>query len=92
MLRRIAVLGTAPLVSCSSPGTPASERAQVRATDSESQPPAQKGRRGKDGDTVMLFMHHVKASKRAEYERWFAEVRPPAVKAVAEKRPHPAPS
>jgi hypothetical protein len=35
----------------------------------------------------MVFLHHVKASKRAEYERWFAEVWAPALRAVAEKRP-----
>lgn len=34
----------------------------------------------------MLFLHHVKASNRAAYERWFSEVWAPAVKAVAEKR------
>jgi hypothetical protein len=35
----------------------------------------------------MLFLHHVKASKRAEYERWFSEVWAPALQAVAAKRP-----
>jgi len=34
----------------------------------------------------MLFMHHVKASNRAAYERWFSEIWAPAVRAVAEKR------
>jgi hypothetical protein len=35
----------------------------------------------------MFFLHHVKASKKPEYERWFAEVWAPALRAVAEKRP-----
>jgi hypothetical protein len=34
----------------------------------------------------MLFLHHVKASKRAEYERWFSEVWEPALRVVGEKR------
>jgi hypothetical protein len=74
MLRRIAMVATIPLASCSPQGNQASEHPPVSATSAAPATAPEEGRRGEDGDTVMLFLHHVKASKRAEYERWFSEV------------------
>jgi hypothetical protein len=85
MRRSIGVAAVLSLASCTSGGDQVSERPQVPATTVTSAA-AQEGTRGQDGDTVMLFVHHVKASKRAEYERWFSNVWAPALRAVSEKR------
>lgn len=86
MLRTIAIVATIPLASCGSQGNQASNEQRVPATSTVAASVSEPGRRGRDGDTVMLFLHHVKADKRAEYERWFSEVWAPAIRAVADKR------
>lgn len=86
MMRRIAIVALLPLASCGPQGQGASERPQELATSTAPLSSREDGRRGTDGDTLMFFLHHVKASKRAEYERWFADVWAPALTAVAEKR------
>ncbi len=87
MWRTIAILATIPLASCGSTGNRATSEQQVPAASAVPASASETDRRGNDGDTVMLFLHHVKADKRAEYERWFSEVWAPAIRAVADKRP-----
>ncbi len=84
-MARVTVLaGAILLVSCD----PRTERSadQPRVPDAAAAVTAEVGRRGQEGDTVMIFLHHVKADKREDYERWFAEVWAPALETVAKKR------
>ena len=86
MLRSITVATLMSVASCTPKANQASEQPQVPAASAATATAPQAGRRGQDGDTLMLFVHHVKASRRAEYERWFSDVWAPAQRAVAEKR------
>lgn len=41
----------------------------------------------KEGDTVVVFIHHVRATRRAEYERWMQDVYMVAFRRAADRWP-----